>query len=147
MPELLCQMLEIKIKCLRWVDKAKMRVRQERCTGAKLKSHSLSLLCKNSLLPRPHPEPGSTHPRMHIVHKARRLPRGFVLQEGPGNTSFPTVIRNALRGATPSLKHSVVTPLHARKNGRTDHPRAELINIHDEFRWWIPKIQRPVDST
>lgn len=44
--------------------------------------------------------------------------------------SFPTVIRNVLSGVAASLKN-VVAPLQARKDGRRDHHRAGLINIHD----------------
>lgn len=88
-------MLEIKIKRLREVDKAKMRVKQEKCAWAKFKE---SLTLK-------------------------------VRQEQ--TESFPTAIRNVLRWAAASLKNVVMAPLQAKKDGRRDHHRAGLINIHD----------------
>lgn len=124
------------MKRVREVDKAKMKVRQERYMGAKFRELlTLRVLQEWSLLPHPQLEPVSGHTRMHILHQARRSPRGFDPQEGLENTSFPPAIRTALRGVAASLRNLVVAPLQARKDGRRDHHRAGDINIHDdEFR-------------
>lgn len=96
-----------------------------------LRSHSLSESSRSSLLPPPHPKPGSGHPQMHMFHKARRR--------------FSHSLQECMERPKASLRNLVVAPLQAREDDRRDHHIAGLINVHGDDR--APKVERPGGST